>query len=161
MDIIKWYFQKDFEQIVTIWRTKYLSFQGWWEGKERVGGIWAEPVTQSTTFRFLYRLKRLNEYAMCTLGRWEGMMRQREEGRVGWTSFTKYKPSDFCTVRMYTLYNLKHQQYEKYFLLPPLPTHLHPLYLFPCVTPIHMYCLYCVLYKSTNFIIGNFLYFYK
>ena len=99
-------------------------------------------------------------YAMCTLGWWEGMMRERE-GRVGWTSFTKYKPSDFCTVRMYTLYNLKHQQYEKYFLLPPLPTHLHPLYLFPSITPIHMYCLYCVLYKSTNFIIGNFLYFYK
>ena len=149
-------------KIVTIWLTKYLWFQGWWEGMIREGGYgtWAEPVTQSTTFRFLYRLKILDVYAMCTLGRWEGMMRERE-GRVGWTSFTKYKPSDFCTVRMYTLYNLKHQQYEKYFLLPPLPTHLHPLYLFPSITPIHMYCLYCVLYKSTNFIIGNFLYFYK
>ena len=43
-------------------------------------GTWAEPVTQSTTFRFLYRLKILNVYAMCTLGRWEGMMRERGGG---------------------------------------------------------------------------------
>ena len=150
---------KDFEQIIKF--DGQISLISRVVGRyDKRGGTWAEPVTQSTTFRFLYRLKILDMYAMCTLGRWEGMMRERE-GRVGWTSFTKYKPSDFCTVRMYTLYNLKHQQYEKYFLLPPLPTHLHPLYLFPSITPIHMYCLYCVLYKSTNFIIGNFLYFYK
>ena len=47
-------------------------------------GTWAEPVTQSTTFRFLYRLKILNVYAMCTLGRWEGMMREREGRWGGW-----------------------------------------------------------------------------
>ena len=46
-------------------------------------GTWAEPVTQSTTFRFLYRLKILDVYAMCTLGRWEGIMR---EGGGGWAA---------------------------------------------------------------------------
>ena len=43
-------------------------------------GTWAEPVTQSTTFRFLYRLKILDVYAMCTLGWWEGMMREGGAG---------------------------------------------------------------------------------
>ena len=127
----------------------------------REGGIWDMGWTSYTKYNLQIFVQTENTQCVCNVHfRAVGMMRERE-GRVGCTSFTKYKPSDFCTVRMYTLYNLKHQQYEKYFLLPPLPTHLHPLYLFPSITPIHMYCLYCVLYKSTNFIIGNFLYFYK
>ena len=67
------------------------------EGYDKRGGYgtWAEPVTQSTTFRFLYRLKILNVYAMCTLGRWEGMMRGEEGGASVLNQFHKVQTFRF------------------------------------------------------------------
>ena len=73
MDVIKWYFQQrlwsDCNKLTD--KISLISRVVEWYDKRGGYGTWAEPVTQSTTFRFLCRLKILDVYVMCTLGRWE------------------------------------------------------------------------------------------
>ena len=59
-------------------------------------GTWAEPVTQSTTFRFLYRLKILDVYVCNVHIRAVGRYDERErEGPGGLNQFHKVQTFGF------------------------------------------------------------------